>query len=75
MTETPITKPWETEPPFALRDRVMLSSAVAAGNESQWLSDVRVSLRVVQWMWLSVVTQANMSALSDKPGDVLQLGV
>ncbi len=53
----------------------MLSSAVAAGNESQWLSDVRVSLRLVQWMWLSVVTQANMSALSDKPGDVLQLGV
>lgn len=50
----------------------MLSSAVAAGNESQWLSDVRVSLRLGEWMWLSVVTQANMSALSDKPGDVLQ---
>lgn len=50
----------------------MLSSAVAAGNESQWLSDVRVSLKLVQWMALSVVTQANMSALSDKPGDVLQ---
>lgn len=50
----------------------MLSSAVAAGNESQWLSDVRVSLRLGEWMWLSAVTQANMSALSDKLGDVLQ---
>lgn len=50
----------------------MLSSAAAAGNESRWLRDVGESLRLVQWMWLSVVTQANMSALSDKPGDVLQ---
>jgi len=48
------------------------SNVEAAGNESQWLSDARVSLRLGEWMWMSVVTQANMSALSDKPGDVLQ---
>ncbi len=49
----------------------MLSSAVAAGNESQWLSDVSVSQAGAMDV-VVCVTQANMSSLSDKPGDVLQ---